>query len=76
MSCDGGSDNPATVEWRARADGVAVESFDVVVVGGGISGLAAARRLVGEGVERVAVVDAREEVGGRCLRASCRGPSP
>ena len=46
---------------------MAVEKFDVVVVGGGISGLAAARRLAGDGVERMAVLDAREEPGGRCL---------
>jgi len=50
-----------------------IEKFDVVVVGGGLSGLAAARRLVADGVERVAVVDAREEPGGRCLMRPVAG---
>src|SRR5437867_515586 len=39
-------------------------SADVVVVGGGIAGLVAARRLVAAGLS-VAVVEARDRVGGR-----------
>ena len=37
---------------------------DVVVVGAGMAGLAAARRLADEGVE-VTVLEARERIGGR-----------
>jgi monoamine oxidase len=43
------------------------EDFDVVVVGAGLSGLAAARRLLAEGVRRLVVVDARDEPGGKCF---------
>ena len=41
--------------------------FDVVVVGAGLSGLAAARRLLAEEVGRVVVVEARDEPGGKCI---------
>jgi monoamine oxidase len=41
--------------------------LDVVVVGAGLSGLAAARRLLAEGVGRLVVVDARDEPGGKCI---------
>jgi monoamine oxidase len=43
------------------------EDCDVVVVGAGLSGLAAARRLLNEGVGRLVVVDARDEPGGKCI---------
>jgi NADPH-dependent 2,4-dienoyl-CoA reductase/sulfur reductase-like enzyme len=38
--------------------------FDVVIIGAGISGLAAGRVLAGAG-RRVAIVEARDRVGGR-----------
>jgi monoamine oxidase len=41
--------------------------FDVVVVGAGLSGLAAARGLLAKGVGRVVVVEARDEPGGKCV---------
>jgi monoamine oxidase len=50
-----------------------LDQCDVVVVGGGISGLAAARHLVGVGLKEVVVVDARPEPGGRCLARSTAG---
>jgi monoamine oxidase len=43
------------------------EEFDAIVVGAGLSGLAAARRLLADGVGRLVVVDARDEPGGRCI---------
>jgi len=41
---------------------------DVVVIGGGVSGLAAARRLAGHGFS-VAILEARDRLGGRILAA-------
>jgi monoamine oxidase len=45
-----------------------MREFDVVVVGAGFAGLAAARMLAAAGAE-VAVLEARERVGGRVLNA-------
>lgn len=45
---------------------------DVVIVGAGLAGLAAARRLVSKGVDCV-VVEARDRVGGRTLNHSIGG---
>jgi monoamine oxidase len=47
-------------------------SFDVIVVGAGLAGLAAARRAVREGAT-VLVLEARSRVGGRTLNASLGG---
>jgi monoamine oxidase len=46
---------------------------DVVVIGAGIAGLAAARHLVGEGLGDVVVVDARAEPGGKCVQRMIHG---
>ena len=49
-----------------------MERADVIVVGGGLSGLALAHRLTGSGVA-VRVLEARERLGGRILTRSTGG---
>jgi hypothetical protein len=53
---------PAAPPSRARA-----ERFDVIVVGGGGAGLAAAYELVAQGVDpsRIALLEGRDRIGGR-----------
>ena len=52
--------------------GARVIETDVVVVGAGVAGLSAARRLVGEGRE-VVVLEARDRVGGRLWNTEIGG---
>jgi len=52
--------------------GDAGHEVDVIVVGAGLSGLAAARRLAGSGA-RLAVLEARDRVGGRTLTVTHEG---
>ena len=56
----------------ASADDVASLTADVVVVGAGLAGLTAARRLTAAG-RRVVVLEARDRVGGRTVSAPLAG---
>jgi pyruvate/2-oxoglutarate dehydrogenase complex dihydrolipoamide dehydrogenase (E3) component len=47
-----------------------MKSFDVIIIGGGSAGFAAARAAVAEGAS-VAVIEGGEEVGGLCILRGC-----
>jgi monoamine oxidase len=51
---------------------MSASSFDVAIVGAGVSGLAAARRLVAAR-KRVTVIEARDRVGGRTMAGEVAG---
>ena len=59
---------PAVLSDQVMAQN-SVGEFDVVIVGAGAAGIAAARRLVEAG-RSVVVLEARDRVGGRCTTAS------
>jgi len=50
--------------------------LDVAVIGGGFSGLAAARALAGAGMQRIALLEARDRVGGRVHGRALAGRQP
>ncbi|HWI21384.1 MAG TPA: FAD-dependent oxidoreductase [Baekduia sp.] len=54
-------------------EGTFSRTAEVCVVGSGISGLTAARRLTQAGIEDVVVVEARDRVGGRTVRSTTPG---
>jgi len=48
-------------------DGVTWEDVDVVVVGGGVAGLSAARRLIQGGLDRILVLELEQQPGGTAV---------
>ncbi|MEN9677005.1 MAG: hypothetical protein RIS76_2901, partial [Verrucomicrobiota bacterium] len=56
--------------FPSGSDGMTEFDFDVVVIGGGSAGFAAARTLVTAGA-RIAVVEGGREVGGLCILRGC-----
>jgi len=60
------SASAAVVTARPALGSTARSAVDVVVVGAGAAGIAAARRLIAAG-RRVALVEATDRVGGRCI---------
>ncbi len=50
-----------------------IESVDVAIIGGGLSGMAAARELMLQGIENFVVLEARDRVGGRTLNHDLGG---
>jgi len=48
-----------------------MHTFDVIVVGAGISGLSAARTLIQNGIENILILEAKEKAGGRINSETC-----
>ena len=63
----------ANAEQANRAPQRRVPDKDVVIVGAGLSGLAAARHLTRHGIRDIAVLEARDRVGGRTLNQAVAG---
>jgi len=68
-----GGSSPISSAQGATADTQGNFNAQVVVVGAGIAGLTAARRLVAAGID-VLVVEARDRVGGRTLNYNVTAP--
>lgn len=60
---------------QGKRAGAAAPDFDVVIVGAGAAGIAAARRLAGTGA-RIAWIEAADRSGGRCLTDTARFGMP
>jgi monoamine oxidase len=60
----------------AGSGGDRKDVLDVAVIGAGFSGLAAARTLSAAGLARIAVLEARDRVGGRALNDHVAGGWP
>ncbi len=68
-----GSSSPISSAQASSGDAQGTFDTQVVVVGAGIAGLTAARRLVAAGIDAL-VVEARDRVGGRTLNYSVTAP--
>jgi monoamine oxidase len=61
---------------QASSGGDRKDVLDIAVIGAGFSGLAAARALSAAGLERIALLEARDRVGGRAFNGHVAGGFP